>query len=312
MVSGMRKPVIEPATAADADRFAVDAPWARADEWRGGGSSLVATIEGKPAGIAVSATNRVHPTRDPLFVFVAEQFRRQGIGSGLVKSLQTRRWMPLSVKAHPGTVAYDFYKSLGAVRYQVCPPERIDTSRIDVRRWALENRRRDLRSGDQLTAEQLTEAWTKMYEVVHASWSPTGTRRDLLAEFRPMIQEELDQSRSMFVVRKDRIAAACFVFGTGRDPDVEAIGESLYPANLRARTDVAACMAEVLVNAGGKSVLFDGHITDPHFFPTLQRIPAVTGRTLELLEIPAAPSLPTMGRTETVHTMARAQAFPET
>ncbi|SDL67308.1 Acetyltransferase (GNAT) family protein [Arthrobacter sp. ok362] len=305
MVSGMRKPVIEPATAADADRFAADSPWARADEWRVGGSSLVAKIKGEPAGIAVSATNSVHPTRDPVFVFVAEQFRRQGIGSALVKSIQTRRRTPLSVKAHPGAVAHEFYKSLGAVRYQVCPPERVDTSSIEVRRWALGNRRDDIRTGDRLTLEQLTEAWTKMYEVVHASWSPTGMRSRLLAEFGPMIQEELDPSRSMFVIRNDRIAAACFVFGTGRDLEAEAICESLHPANRLARTDVAACMAEVLVNAGGTPVLFDGHITDPHFFPTLQRIPAVTGRTLELLEIPAAPRLLTMGRNEIAHIIAR-------
>ncbi|WP_143019152.1 GNAT family N-acetyltransferase [Arthrobacter sp. ov407] len=279
--------VIEPATVADADRFAADAPWARADEWRPAGSSLVAKIKGEPAGIVVSATNRVHPTRDPAFVFVAEPFRRRGIGSALVKSIQTRRSMPLSVKAHPGTLTHEFYKSLGAVRYQVCPPERIDTSSVEVRRWALENRREDIRSGDRLSLEQLTEAWTELYEIVHAPWSPTGTRSGLLAEFGPMIQTELDPSRSVFVVRNDRVAAACFVFGTDGDPDVEAICESLDPANRLARADVAACMAEVLVNAGGTPVLFDGHITDPQFFPTLQRIPGVTGKELELLEIPA-------------------------
>ena len=79
---------------------------------------------------------------------------------------------------------------------------------------------------------------------------------------------------------------------------MEAICESLHPANRLARTDVGACMTEVLVNAGGTSVLFDGHITDPHFYPALQRIPDVTGRTLELLEIPAAPPLPAMGETK--------------
>ncbi|GIU57359.1 GNAT family N-acetyltransferase [Arthrobacter sp. NicSoilC12] len=96
MLTGQAKNlVINPATAADADHFAADAPWARADEWRPGGSSLVATFGAEPVGIAVSATNRVHPTRDRLNVFVREQFRRQGIGSALVKSIQGRRWMPL-------------------------------------------------------------------------------------------------------------------------------------------------------------------------------------------------------------------------
>ena len=117
MLTGQPKNlVIDPATAADADHFAAAAPWARADEWRLGGSSLVAKFGAKPVGIAASATNRVHPTRDPVNVFVREQFRRQGIGSALVKSIQRRRWMPLSVKAHPGTVAHEFYRSLCAIK----------------------------------------------------------------------------------------------------------------------------------------------------------------------------------------------------
>ena len=143
--------------------------------------------------------------------------------------------MALSVKAHPGTVAHEFYRSLGAVRYHECValPERGPHEQIDVsmvRRWANENRYGDIRTGDRLTLEQLNEAWTEMYEIVHAPWSPTGSRTTLLAEFRPMIQKELDPSRSVFVVRNDRIAAACFVFGTDRDPEVEAICESLDPA----------------------------------------------------------------------------------
>lgn len=166
--------VIDPATVADAERFAADAPWARAGEWRVGGSSLVAKNNGEPAGIVGSATNRIHPTRDPVLVFITEPFRRHGIGSALVNSIKTRRSMPLLVKAHPGTPTHEFYTSLGAVRYQVCPPERIDTSSIGVRRWALENRRDDIRTGDRLRLDQLTEAWTTMYEVVHASWAPPG------------------------------------------------------------------------------------------------------------------------------------------
>lgn len=247
----------------------------------------MAKVRDEPAGIVVSATNAVHPARDVIFVFVPEKFRRQGIGTALVTAVKTRRGAPLSVKAHPGTVAHSFYKSLGAVRYQLCPPERIDASHGEVRRWASENRGEAVCAGDLFTLAQLTEAWTDMYTVVHATWSPTGPREALLAEFGPMIKEELDPSRSIVVLRDDRIAAACFVFGTDQDPEVEAICESLDPTSASAREDVAACMAKVLTDAGSSPVMFDGHITDPHFYPILQGIPVVTGRPLELLEIPA-------------------------
>lgn len=272
---------------ADADHFLGDAPWARADGWRAGGSALVAKVRAELAGIVVSATNSIHPTRDLVFVFVPEKFRRQGIGTALVTAVKSRRGVPLSVKAHPGTVAHSFYKSLGAVRYQLCPPERIDSSHGEVRRWARENRGEAVCAGDRLTLPQLTEAWTDMYALVHATWSPTGPRETLLAEFGPMIKDELDQSRSIVVLRDDRITAACFVFGTNQDPEVEAICESLDPTSAYAREDVAACISEVLTDAGSTPVMFDGHTTDPHFYPTLRAIPVVTGRPLELLEIPA-------------------------
>jgi GNAT superfamily N-acetyltransferase len=272
---------------ADADHFLGDAPWARADGWRRGGSALVAKVRDELAGIVVSATNAIHPTRDLVFVFVPERFRRQGVGTALVNAVKTRRGVPLSVKAHPGTVAHSFYKSLGAVRYQLCPPERIDASHAEVRRWASENRSEAVCAGDRFTLPQLTEAWTDMYAVVHATWSPTGPRETLLAEFGPMINEELDRSRSILVLRDGRITAACFVFGTDQDPEVEAICESIDPTSASAREDVAACMAKVLTDAGSAPVMFDGHTTDPHFYPILQDIPVVAGRPLELLEIPA-------------------------
>ena len=46
-------------------------------------------------------------------------------------------------------------------------------------------------------------------------------------------------------------------------------------------------MAKVLTDAGNTPVMFDGHITDPHFYPLLRSIQVVTGKPLELLEIPA-------------------------
>jgi hypothetical protein len=85
------------------------------------------------------------------------------------------------------------------------------------------------------------------------------------------------------------------VFGTDQDPEVEAICESLDPSGSFARSDVTACIAEVLANVGGTPIMFDGHLTAPHFYPALQNIPAVTGRPLELLEIPAAPRQLTFG-----------------
>jgi hypothetical protein len=82
------------ASIADADRFLGDAPWARADGWRAGGSSLIAKVGDELAGIVVSAANATHPTRDLVFVFVPEKFGRQGVGTALVNAMKTRRGVP--------------------------------------------------------------------------------------------------------------------------------------------------------------------------------------------------------------------------
>lgn len=41
---------------------------------------------------------------------------------------------------------------------------------------------------------------------------------------------------------------------------------------------------------GGRAVMFDGHVTDPHLYLLRQGIPALTGEPLELVEIPVYPN----------------------
>lgn len=148
------------------------------------------------------------------------------------------------------------------------------------------------RGGATRTLEQtrtlmdLATTWTILYEVVHASWSPTVDRASLLELFTPMLAEELDAEHTVLSLVDDELVAACFVFA-GEDPVLEVVAEALLPGHPRARAAVGGGMARVLSMAQGRPVEFDGHLSDPHFFPVLQGLPDVqTGSTpLDLLEL---------------------------
>ncbi|MGC0141829.1 MULTISPECIES: hypothetical protein [unclassified Pseudactinotalea] len=111
-----------------------------------------------------------------------------------------------------------------------------------------------------------------------------------------MIAEELNTERSTLSLIEGGLVAACFVFGTSNDTELEAITEALVPKHPGARRAVAACMAKVLEEAAGVPVMFDGHLSDPHFYPLLQTLPEVQANELaplDLLEISSRSPLST-------------------
>lgn len=257
-------------------------PWLEPDGWRRGGHSFVELADGEIVGAAMRSPNRVHPTRDSAWL------QLPGTGSrGLLDALRDVGGLPLAIKARPETPEHAAALSAG-VRYQHCPPELVPTGTEPLRAWCEENQTVPARSGYGWTSEDLTVAWTQLYEVVHAAWAPTADRSTLLAEFRPMIAEELDAGRTAMCLIGGDLVAACFVFGTPDDPEVEAVTEALVPHHPQARAAVAACMARVLSEADGRPVMFDGHLSDPHFFPLLDTLPGVAPNAsspLDLLEV---------------------------
>lgn len=272
---------IRPATQDDLVHSPV--PWLKPDGWRQNGHSFVQLASDQIVGVAMRCPSRVHPTRDSAWLRVP----RAG-SSGLLDALRDVGGRPLSIKARPGTREHTAVVSAGGTRYQHCPAELVPTGTESLRAWCKDNQAVPAESAAAWTVEDLTIAWTRLYEVVHASWSPTAERSTLLAEFEPMIADELDAERTVLSHIDEELVAACFVFGTPSDLEVEAITEALVPQHPDARAAVAACMARALSEADGRSLMFDGHISDPHFHPLLETLPDVraTAQTpLDLLEV---------------------------
>jgi len=284
---------IRPTTPEDLERLDFSYRHRYADGWRPNGSSFVAVIDGRIVGIVHSCPNRIHPTRDLLLGYVVPEYRRRGIATALVTEVRTRAATMLSVKAYPGTDDHRFVTSLGATPYQTCPPMTVDTSRADVIEWA-QRHHGEVACGTKFTTDDVAEFLLTEYEVTHASWSPTAPREDLDDWLVPELMNDLDLSRSYFVSDDGRIVAGCVVYGEpplniygdNRGGTIEMCGPAPFPEHPRSRVGLAACMAEALLEADGSLVGFDGHVTDRHFYPLLLTIPGVTGRTLELLEIP--------------------------
>lgn len=268
------------------------------------------------AGAIVAAVarcpNRVHPRRDSAWLHLpgtsevsrpptpkalsrgTASWRAEPSSAGVAALQALRRAgdLPLSLKAHPRTTEHATITAAGGAIYQQCPPELVPTGTPELADWCGAWHADAVRSGVHLvpgrerTQTEVADAWTSLYEVVHAEWSPTAPTASLLEIFEPMIKAELDPDDTVLALVDGEIVAGCFVF-LGPDPTVEAVAEALVPEHPQARAAVAACPASVLARVDGRPVEFDGHRSDPHFLPLLESLPGVqAGATpLDLLEL---------------------------
>jgi GNAT superfamily N-acetyltransferase len=248
--------------------------------------SVVALEGTEVVGVASSHESRIHPTRLWLSVDVREGHRRRGLGTAVVRAL-TSDGRPYTLKLFTSDEALAFATSLGARVIQTCPPEVVDCSSAGVRDWARLHLGHTV-SGQTVSAEQILTGWLDMYEWIHADWSPMGRREDVVDVFRSMLADELDLERSRFVLRAGRISAGAYVFRATSGAVREVVAEPSRRAGDWNRADLAACMAAVIAAGADDNpsgLQFDGHLSDPDFYPLLQTIPGVTGPTLLILEI---------------------------
>ena len=271
------------------DRASVGQSWWQPDGWREGGRSLVQESQGHIVGAALRTPNRVHPQRDSAWLHLTPA----ASPLTLLDALRVLGGVPLALKARPGSVEHQAVLDAGGQPYQHCPPELVPTGTEALRTWCTARESAGVQAGVSLISAatwplgDMVAAWTSLYEVVHASWSPTADRATLLEVFAPMMQDELDAQRTVLALVNGDLVAACFVFTQEGASALEAITEAVLPQHPRARDGVGAVMARVLSQAAGTPVEFDGHRSDPHFFALLQDLPEVqSGSTpLDLLEL---------------------------
>lgn len=265
----------------------------RPDRWRDAHTRSVVGIEGEDAVAAgILWTSRVHGDRYWFEIAVAPDRRRRGLGREMFARLSALRGDDLAFMTR-GYVDDDrmaFARALDARTIQVVPPADIAVaSRTALRHHPA------VRSAADVEWAQIAEANAAVYAWTHAAWSPVGPQ--FAEALNEDLADELDRDATSVAVVAGRVVAGrvvanCMVYLDESPPVVTAEttaadtpdGERLVEGCVRRSLDVLAARGET-------DVVFDGHVSDPHFLPVWTRL-GPTGRWFHLVEVPAVPAPP--------------------
>ncbi len=220
--------------------------------------------------------NPYHPTRDIVLL-------RDPWTADEVRDAAAANPRPLMQKAIPGTDKHARLMAAGGRIYQQCPPLHLDVDTPEVAAWVTDHA---LLPVVDAAGVDLLELWTSWYEVIHRGWAPTAPHEALAGLFTELAAE-IDPYSSSLCRIDGRVIAVAFVFPGDEPPCL--LTEALEPEHRQAKDAVASCMARSLALVSGV-VIFDGHVSDPHFAPLWATVPGViAGSTdpLDLIEISA-------------------------
>lgn len=239
-------------------------------------------------GAATVIANPLHAGRMPCAIEVAPQWRRQGIGSILLAQMRAIRpdaSRPLSTKLRPDAPAAAFITRAGGRTYQHCPGIMVEASDPRVRRWAAAQPTTTCTDLSAVDTHVLVAAFADLYAWSHRNWSPVTDTEELMQVSGQEIAE-VDRALSTGAWVNGHLAAAALAFPS--DDRIEVVAETIHPAQPRGEDLVAGALAtllETLAQRGGGHVYIDGHITDPHLQPVLDRIPREDAKPVDLVEI---------------------------
>lgn len=248
------------------------------------------TDDGRLAGFAYCFLSGLHRARYWATIRVCEEYRRQGVGTDLIKELGKVRdeARPFYVKMREDNPSLAWIRAIGATPFQVCPPMNLDLTDAATLEW-LESlpQRADVVPGSALSDDQLIHAYSAMYEWVHADWSPVTSRADVERVFADEVRLDLNRELSHFAMRADDVVAGVFVFRTPAGEALDAVAETTARDVPDGAAALAGCVRATALRAAEKGwteLAFDGHRDDPHLYPLLQGAPGLTGDTLYYME----------------------------
>ncbi|MBC7630370.1 GNAT family N-acetyltransferase [Aeromicrobium sp.] len=261
--------------------------WREGRRWR---QTWVAERAGHLIGAVTVATNRVHDGRLLCAVEVAEQHRRRGVGSELLR--QAYRGAPdsrpLAAKVAPDSAGHHFVAAVGGLAYQRCDGVTLDPSSPNVQAWAagaVAPHGARVEPLDGWAHERLVAAFVEQYLWVHEGWSPV-TSLDALDDVARSTIDEHDATMGSVAVVDGHLAALVLAFPAG-DHQLEVVAETQSRSQPHGAAVLAAALARTVTAAaaaGMTALELDGHVTDPHLHPLLQSAPVVTSNPLLLVE----------------------------
>lgn len=262
------------------DDDVVAAPWPlHPDGWRAHAHARVQVRGDRVVGAVARVPDPVHPTRDAAWLHLSED-------ADPVALLDAVCWLgprPMSFTAELGTAEHRALIAAGAMAYQHLPAQLVATGTPEVSTWCERHQLLEIEDLTRYDDDVVADLWSTFYEILHAPWAPCAEHEVLLAEFRPLAPAT-DRHLSGFVADHGVPVAAALCIATEETTD--ACVEALVPDHAWAREAVASLMSRVL-RGSDRPVRFDGHVSDPHFYPLLQTLPDVRaggGYPAEMLE----------------------------
>ncbi|SDG31826.1 GNAT family N-acetyltransferase [Klenkia brasiliensis] len=243
------------------------------DRWR---RTLVAVEDGEPVGAVTVARNRVHPGRWIVSIEVAPARRRRGLGTLLLDLARELRPddRPLSAKVRPHRAGGAFARAAGARTYQHCECAQV---------------RPEARASTALTLTErpvpdLGALLSAQYRWVHAAWSPLD--EGMAGWLGGALAADVLSDLSAVSWAGGRPAALAVAFPGA--PHLALLAETVDEHQLDGDRHLEAAVHRALTacaQAGVELVEFDGHVTDPHLHPLLQRLPRAGEDPLHLVEV---------------------------
>ena len=257
--------------------------------WR---RTLVAELDGRLAGAATVATNRVHHSRYNVAVEVAAPLRRLGIATALgaaITAVPRPRPLPLGSKIRPSDVgSVRLVDRFGGHVYQRCPGLRPDPLSAEVVAWCAAQQPVDgvtLHPLDEVDAAIWPQLWTEQYLWVHARWAPADPTA--LRGLADLLVADVDPAVSVAAVRDAQVEAV--VWAMREDDGMTTLVAETTRRDVPGGTGLlAAALArclQVLAGAGSGPIELDGHDDDPHLAPVLATMPPVPADPVHLVEL---------------------------
>lgn len=172
-------------------------------------------------------------------------------------------------------------ETLGARTIQMVPPSSIRTRERHILR-----RDPHVVTASSVDVETLKQGLTKMYLWTHENWAQVNVQKVDLIPSALGFPETVDLEASSIVISEDgEVQALALVF---TDTDIPClISETVSRHDVEGERIVEGCVRrslDALASRSINAVEFDGHASDPHFFPNWMKL-RPTGKWFRIVEV---------------------------
>lgn len=261
--------------------------------------TVVAEADGHVSGVVTVAERPVHGGLLTCALYVAPTARRRGIGGALLRAALELRpdTRPMAGHARPDDAAVTrLAAQFGGRVLQYCPAPYVAPDSAEVRAWVDEHPAPTgcvVRPLSEVATPTAERALVSCYLWQHENWAPV-TDLPGLRRYAADLVADADDECSMVCERAGEPTALAYLL-PGWDDVPVVLAETVRRGEPDGRAQLAAALAALLSAAaqGNITELFlDGHDTDVHLRPIVDRLPTLRTDPFVLMEATRSGSPP--------------------